>query len=65
MVHQVLLFITKGFIGQIGAHMGIAIKCEDGWYCFEYASGGASGSSGSYSSASTSKVTVKKYNPPG
>lgn len=65
MVHQVHLFITKGYIGQVGAHMGIAIKCADGWYCFEYAAGGASGSSGSKSSASTNKVTVNHYDPPG
>lgn len=67
MVHQVKLFITKGYIGQIGAHMGIAILCDDGWYCFEYAAGGASGSSGSFSasSASSNKVTVNRYDPPG
>ena len=53
--------------------MGIAIKCEDGWYCFEYAAGGASGSSGSSgsfgsffaSSSTTNKVTVNRYKPPG
>lgn len=69
MVHQVNLFITKGFVGQVGAHMGIAIKCADGWYCFEYAAGGASGSFSSYSSsgssASSNKVTVNRYDPPG
>jgi len=64
MVHQVQLFVTAGYIGQIGAHMGIAIKCADGWYCFEYARGGASGTSGSNSSSGSSstngKVTVVK-----
>jgi hypothetical protein len=65
MVHQVKLFVTKGVVGQVGAHMGIAIYCADGWYCFEYAAGGASGFSSSYSSASTNKVTVNRYDPPG
>ena len=73
MVHQVELFISKGYIGQVGAHMGIAIKCSDGWYCFEYAAGGASGSLSSggslgsvFGSSSTSnKVTVNRYDPPG
>jgi hypothetical protein len=40
MVHQVFLFIDE-------IHFGIAIKCADGWYKFEYAAGGASGISGS------------------
>lgn len=49
--------------------MGIAVRCADGWYCFEYARGGASGASGSNSSskssASNSKVTIVKGTPPG
>lgn len=65
MVHQVNLFIGPGMF----SHFGISIKCQDGWYCFEYAAGGAQGVSGSNSSskssASTNKVTVNKYNPPG
>jgi hypothetical protein len=49
--------------------MGIAVRCADGWYCFEYARGGASGISGSNSSskssASNSRVTIVKSAPPG
>lgn len=64
MVHQVNLFITKGYLGtQVGAHMGIAIKCTDGWYCFEYAAGGVNSSSSSGSVGN--KVTVNRYDPPG
>ncbi len=63
MVHQVHLFIDD-------IHFGIAIKCADGWYKFEYAAGGASGVSGSSGSAGSSgktsnSVTVKRSAPTG
>lgn len=69
MVHQVLLFID-------GYHFGLAIKCADGWYKFEYAAGGASGvsghsghfgssGSGGYSGKTSNKVTIKRSAPTG
>ena len=64
MVHEVNLFIDD-------IHFGIAILCDDGWYRFEYAAGGASGissSSGSFSGGSsntTNAVTIKRKGPTG
>jgi hypothetical protein len=65
MVHQVFLFIDE-------IHFGIAIKCADGWYKFEYAAGGASGISGSSGSGvlglfgkTSNQVTIKKTAPTG
>ena len=63
MVHQVICFID-------GVHFGLAIECDDGWYKFEYAAGGASGLSGSSSSGgssgkTTNAVTIKKSAPTG
>lgn len=63
MVHQVYLFIDD-------IHFGIAIKCKDGWYKFEYAAGGASGISASSGSGqmfgkTSNKVTVKNSAPTG
>ena len=64
MVHQVICFID-------GVHFGLAIECDDGWYKFEYAAGGASGLSGSSSSGGSSSgktsnaVTIKKSAPTG
>lgn len=63
MVHQVYLFIDS-------IHFGIAILCQDGWYKFEYAAGGASGLSGSSGSAglfskTTNTVTIKRSPPTG
>jgi hypothetical protein len=59
-MHQVLLFVD-------GIHFGIAIRCADGWYKFEYAAGGASGvssGSGSRSSGKTSNAVTVKRTPP-
>ena len=56
MGYEVTLFID-------GIHFGVAIKCSDGWYRFEYAAGGASGSFGS--SRTTNNVTVKRSSPTG
>ena len=64
MVHEVILFIDD-------IHFGIAIRCSDGWYKFEYAAGGASGLSGSSNSGGSSsgktsnKVTIKTSPPTG
>jgi hypothetical protein len=54
-----------------GIHFGLAIKCADGWYKFEYAAGGASGvssssaSSSGGSSNSNAAVTIKRSAPTG
>ena len=63
MVHQVYLFIDT-------IHFGIAILCQDGWFKFEYAAGGAKGLSGSSGSAgifskTSNQVTIKKSAPTG
>eukprot|EP00388_Colpodella_angusta_P034740 GDKK01033701.1.p1 GENE.GDKK01033701.1~~GDKK01033701.1.p1 ORF type:complete len:125 (+),score=5.25 GDKK01033701.1:25-399(+) len=60
MVHEVTLFID-------GIHFGLAIKCADGWYKFEFAAGGARGfqSSGSYISSTTNQVTIRQTAPSG
>jgi hypothetical protein len=63
MVLDVFLFID-------GIHFGVAVQAADGWYKFEYASGGASGLSGSsHSGGSSGKtsnaVTIKRSAPTG
>ena len=56
MVHKVHLFVDD-------IHFGIAILCEDGWYKFEYAAGGASGlSASSGHSGSIGAAVVKTCN---
>ena len=55
MVHNVILF-------KDGIHFGLAIKCTDGWYKFQYAAG--HGSKG-VTSGTIAKVTIKRSAPTG
>jgi len=54
MVHNVLLFVD-------GVHFGLAIKCSDGWYKFEYAAAGTK----SLTAKDSKAVTIKRSGPTG
>lgn len=68
MVLDVYVFLNGGHIyGLVGHHVGIAIRCADGWYIFEYGAAGVGSSRSGNSSGSggAAKVTVKhSKNPP-